>query len=77
MPNNNETLMLPVDSSMIEAIGYDAETSTLLVDFVKGGTYSYADVPESVYADLISAESVGKAFHATVKHAGFTFTREA
>jgi len=69
--------MVAVDSSMIEAIGYDSNSYILVVDFTKGGSYSYLGVPKAVYDGLLSAESVGKAFHATVKHSGFSFTREA
>lgn len=59
--------MQPVNSSMIAAIGYDADTKTLAVEFVKGGTYEYEDVPEEEWEAFSTAESVGKYFLANIK----------
>jgi hypothetical protein len=48
-----------VKSSMIHAVGYDAETQTLEVIFNSGGIYFYDDVPPKVYEELMAAESKG------------------
>ena len=49
-----------VDSSNIEAIGYEENTQELHVRFVKSGeTYVYYGVEEWVYQDLMQADSKG------------------
>lgn len=46
----NEVQKIPVESSShIEAIGYSGETKTLHVWFIKGGEYTYANVPGEHY----------------------------
>jgi hypothetical protein len=57
-----------VTSSMIRSIGYNMESSTLEIDFLKGGLYNYADVPQGVYDALMGAESHGKYFLANIKN---------
>lgn len=47
----------PVSSSNIRSIGY--ENGTLEVGFNSGGVYQYYDVPQSIYAALMSASSHG------------------
>jgi hypothetical protein len=61
--------MIPVSSSQIAAVGYDANTQELRVAFVKGGLYSYDDVPAEVFENLKQAASVGSYFHDAVKGA--------
>lgn len=60
--------MQPVKSSNIEAIGYDEHTKTLKIKFKSGGTHSYADVPKLDYERLLSAQSIGKYFHANIRN---------
>jgi len=52
--------MIPVESSQIQSIGYDPATKTLLVNFKRGGIYSYAGVPQEVFDAFLAAESKGK-----------------
>ncbi len=52
-----------VDSSNIERIGYDSNSSTLRVEFKSNRTYDYFNVPENVFNELRSASSVGS-YHA-------------
>lgn len=59
--------MTPVKSSNIEAVGYNAETKTLTVQFKGGGTFKYGDVPENVHAAMMVADSVGKYFHKHIR----------
>lgn len=54
--------LTPVDSSLVAAHGYDEDTNTLHIQFKKGGTYTYANVPPEKYAALTSAESFGSHF---------------
>lgn len=57
----------PVKSSQIAAIGYDAGTKTLEIEFpglagAAGSVYQYSDVPAEVHANLMGAESPGRYF---------------
>lgn len=54
-----------VTSSQIDAIAY--EGSILSVKFKGGTVYEYAKVPPEVFAALVTATSVGKAFGALIK----------
>lgn len=63
----------PVESSQITSIGYDAATKKLEIEFrsfkpgFSGSVYEYDNVPPETHAALISAESIGKQFGATIK----------
>jgi hypothetical protein len=63
--------LTPVQSSQIHAIGYDAASSTLRVQFKSaagaGSVYDYPGVPAETHANFLKAESVGKFFGANVK----------
>lgn len=50
--------MFPVQSSFINAIGFEPRTKTLKVD-MQTGTYLYADVPTFEFAGLLAAASHG------------------
>ncbi len=53
----------PVESSMIQALGYDPGTKTLAVQFRgTGDVWHYADVPEETYELLHFPPSMGGAF---------------
>lgn len=54
--------MQPVESSNIQAIGYDPDDRALHIKFKTGGHYRYADVPSSVHQAFIDAPSKGKHF---------------
>ena len=56
-----------VQSSMIASFGYEADNSTLEVEFNSGAVWQYYDVPESVYYDMKNSDSLGKFFHANIK----------
>ncbi len=60
--------MIPVaGSSDIAGVGYDTASHTLYVRFLKGGTYSYFNVPEIIYRNLMNAPSKGKYFAANIR----------
>ena len=59
--------MKKVESSNIEAVGYDPNTKELTVKFKNGGTYHYSAVPSHEADALMHAESIGKHFHAHIK----------
>lgn len=57
----------PVKSSNISAIGYDPKERVLEVEFLNGGVYRHAEVPQEVYDSLMAADSKGSHYHANVK----------
>ena len=59
--------MTNVDSSNVESVGYDENSSTLQVEFKNGGIYQYFDVPEDVFTGLRDADSVGGYLAARIK----------
>lgn len=67
---------IPVESSNVRAVGYDAETETLEVEFHGGGAYAYDAVPPEVHEALMVAGSVGRYFNANVKST-YTFRKLA
>jgi hypothetical protein len=56
-----------VQSSMIASIGYEADTSTLEVEFNNGAVWQYYEVPEVIYHDMMISGSLGKFFHSNIK----------
>lgn len=57
----------PVESSNIAAIGYDADSRTLEVEFKSGSTHQFHDVDPRTHAQLVGAKSVGSHFHQHVR----------
>ncbi len=66
--------MNPVDSTNLESVGYDG--TNLFVRFKNGSIYVYIHVPESLYQELLVAESKGKFLSKHVKGA-FLYERIA
>lgn len=67
--------MIYVDSSNIEAIGYDIETSELHIQFTSGRYYIYHDVPSEIFNEMICAPSKGSFFNREVKGI-YQFTKQ-
>jgi hypothetical protein len=60
--------MIYVDSTNIEAIGYDASTRELYVRFLKSGeTYVYYDVEDWEFEEFKSADSKGTFLNTNIK----------
>jgi len=59
--------MHEVDSSAVQAVGYDVETQTLRVRFNSGHTYDYQGVPQGTYDELMAVDSVGRFLHRHIK----------
>ncbi len=57
---------VPVESSMITAVGYDPTSQELEIEFRSGRIYRYIGVPVEVYEGLLAAESKGQYMHAYV-----------
>lgn len=60
--------MTQVESTLIKEVGYDAATQVLTIKLVgEEGSYEYQKVPESVYKELMAAESKGSFFAKNIK----------
>ena len=67
MPESLPTIRR-VDSSSVEAIGYDPATAKLYIRFHGSGrAYVYYGVPPAVYASLMAADSIGRFVNAEIK----------
>ena len=67
--------MRPVDSTSIEALGYDDGANKLYVRFRDtGDTYVYYLVPHRVYEELAHTDSPGRYLNTTIK-AKYPFAR--
>lgn len=58
----------PVNSRNLCSIGYETETSTLEIEFNKGGVYQYHGVPQDVFESLMQASSHGTYFNTQIKN---------
>jgi hypothetical protein len=59
----------PVSSTCIAAVGYDAKTRVLEIEYSSGEVYQYFEVPPRVYRELVAAESHGAYINREIKHA--------
>jgi hypothetical protein len=59
--------MVPVTSSNLKAVGYDALTNTLAVQFSSGATYHYSGVDSDAHDALMKSESKGSHFFKNIK----------
>ena len=67
--------MIYVDSSNMEAIGYDEGTQELHVQFLSGAYYVYRDVPRQVFDELMRASSKGSFLNREIKGV-YQFTKQ-
>lgn len=51
--------MIRVSSSAISAVGYDSEIQQMQIQFVQGRTYTFCNVPQHIFDELLSAGSKG------------------
>ncbi len=66
---------VPVSSSNIASVGYDADKQILEIGFLNGSVYQYFGVPENIFAGLMSASSHGRYFDAYIKKGGYSFSK--
>ena len=59
--------MTYVDSSNVEAIGYDDNSMELHVQFLSGSCYIYFDVPHDVFDAMLNAPSKGSFLNREIK----------
>lgn len=62
-----EESMQPVQSSMANAIGYDAKRNLLQMEFANGAIYQYQDVEPETYQALQKTDSIGQFFNREIK----------
>ena len=59
--------MVKVESSNINAVGYDTSFGGLVVEYKNGNKYMYEKVPMEVYDNLMKADSKGRFVNENVK----------
>lgn len=57
-----------IESTMIQSIGYDADSAILEIEFNSGAVWQYFDFPESTWYEFEGAVSQGKFFHSEIKN---------
>lgn len=58
----------PVSSSNVAAVGYDAESQAVYVQFLDGSIYAYKGVIEQEFENLRTASSVGSYLNRNYKN---------
>lgn len=66
--------MFNCESSQIAAYGYEPEAREMQVEFTRGGTYRYRDVPQETFEAFLRAESKGS-FHYHAIRGKFPFEK--
>jgi hypothetical protein len=63
----SEPEMQMVDSSNVEAVGYDADNGAIYVRFLSGDTYVYSGPDQGTFEELLNADSVGSYLNRVIK----------
>ena len=58
---------VPVDSSSLATVAYDATRATLRIEFRDGTVYHYLHVPAEVHESLLHASSKGRYFNLAIR----------
>lgn len=66
---------IPVVSSNISSIGYNARRRILEIKFRDGSVYQYFEVPAKLHSGLMNASSHGKFLHYYIRGGGFAYRR--
>lgn len=68
LPTIDEAIaMLPVESSMANAVGYDSDEEVLQVEFNNGAIYQYEDVDDETWDGLYKTDSIGRFFNKEIR----------
>ena len=67
--------MINVESSNLQAVGYDETKRILYIEFKHSGTYKYFDVDISIYDGFFNADSIGKYFDKNIKKADYDYSK--
>nr|WP_304169117.1 KTSC domain-containing protein [Lonsdalea britannica] len=57
-----------VSSADLFAVGYDAETSILEIEFLNGSLYQYQGVARMIYEELLASNSKGSYYSRFIKN---------
>jgi hypothetical protein len=68
---------IAVDSSNLQAVGYDEVNQILYVEFKSNTLYRYQGVPIAVYNDLLNASSKGSYFYQNIRRANYPYEQLA
>ena len=63
----SDILMIHVESSNVESIGFNESTQTLRVKFLSGSIYDYKNVPVMEFEQLKNAQSIGSYLNRNIK----------
>ncbi len=67
--------MIYVESSNLQAVGFDENQNILIVEFKHGGTYHYYDIDKTIFDELLVADSKGTYLNEYVKKAGYSYSK--
>ena len=56
-----------VESRALAAVGYSKRLHALEIEFRRGGTYRYLDVPAAKYRELLEAESKARFYNRNIR----------
>ena len=56
-----------MQSSDIKSVGFDKESRVLEVEFKSGAVYQYVNVPENIYQEFISSDSLGRYLNTEIR----------
>ena len=68
---------ISVESSSLARLKYSRDTLELLVEFKGGAQYLYRSVPLETFTDLLTADSIGSAFHKLIKTQPYSYEKMA
>lgn len=63
--------MIEVESSVIDSVGYDHDSGTLMIVFRDGHVHELYLVPRHVYEELLEADSKGSFFNEKLKFGNY------
>jgi KTSC domain len=76
MPENDELVMIPCNSTFISAFGWrGGEEPVLRVRFARGEEFEYDLVPESVFEAMKDSERPGQYFRQNIYKSGYGYRR--
>lgn len=58
---------VPVMSSNVTSVGYDAEKRVLEIEFTGNNVYQYAEVSPEKHRELMASPSIGRFIHQHIK----------
>ena len=65
--------MISVESKSISSIGYDYDNAVLRIEFLRGKTYNYYQVPAELYESLMAFTSKGTFLHQYIKNGAYPY----